>query len=320
MKLAVISDIHYAGPAEQARQGFEIRSIGNPALRLAARAWRRWIWLHDPMAHNHRLDRLIAANPGPDHVVANGDFTVDSAFVGVSDDAALESAHQALNRLRQAYGPRLLATIGDHELGKQSLFGGVGGLRLESWKRCQLRLGLDPIWHREFGPWALIGVASTPVALPIYGPEILPEERTAWNEVADTLWTGIREAFSRVESGQRIVLFVHDPSALPFLGRDATVARHLPQIAKTIVGHLHSPSIFRLGQRLAGMPRIHFLGNTVRRHSVALNEARWWRKFRVELCPSPCGIQLFKDGGWLELDLDPEGRKPISIHRQPLPW
>ena len=132
MKLAVISDIHYAGPAEQARQGFEIRSIGNPALRLAARAWRRWIWLRDPMAHNHRLDRLIAANPGPDHVVANGDFTVDSAFVGVSDDAALESAHQALNRLRQAYGPRLLATIGDHELGKQSLFGGVGGLLLAS--------------------------------------------------------------------------------------------------------------------------------------------------------------------------------------------
>lgn len=320
MKLLVISDIHYAGPAERARPDFEIRAIRNPALRLIARAWRRWIWLQDPMAHNHRLDRLIAANPSPDLVVANGDFTVDSAFVGVSDDAALESANEALNRLRAAYGPRLLATIGDHELGKQSLFGGVGGVRLKSWHRCQGELGLDPVWRHDHGDWVLIGIASTPVALPIFAPEILSEELPAWAQVAHRLWERIHEAFDGLRPQQRIVLFVHDPSALPFLGRDETVSRHLPNIALTVVGHLHTPSIFRLGKRLAGMPRIGFLGNTVRRYSAALHEARWWHEFRVDLCPSPAGIQLLKDGGWLELELDPEGRNEVTVRRQPLPW
>lgn len=319
MKLLVVSDLHLAGPAEQARRGFETKAIGNPALRLLVRAWRRW-WLHDPMAHNHRLDRLIEANPNPDGVVANGDFTVDSAFIGVSDDAALESARLALDRLRQAYGPRLLATIGDHELGKQSLFGGVGGLRLESWHRCQRELGMESVWRRDFGPWVLIGIASSPVALPVFEPELLPGERSGWKEVQTQMWTRLRETFAGVERRQRIILFVHDPSALPYLGRDDTVARCLPQIETTVVGHLHTPSIFRLGQRLAGMPRIGFLGNTVRRYSAALREARWWRDFRVVLCPSPAGIELLKDGGWLELELDPGGRGPVQIRHHRLPW
>ncbi|MCW5560063.1 MAG: metallophosphoesterase, partial [Verrucomicrobiae bacterium] len=159
----MLSDIHFAGAAEQQRHGFDSRVIRNPALLLAAQAWRHWVWLRDPLGHNHRLDQLLRANPDPDLVVANGDFTVDTAFVGVSDDGALASASEALDRLRAAYGPRLLATIGDHELGKTSLFGGAGGLRLESWRRCREVLQLEPVWRRDVGPWTLMGIASTPV-------------------------------------------------------------------------------------------------------------------------------------------------------------
>ena len=320
IRITVISDVHYAGAAEQARRGFETRVIRNPALQLAARAWRSWVWLRDPMAHNERLGRLIALNPSPDLVVANGDFTVDSAFVGVSDDAAMSSAREALERLREAYGARLLATIGDHELGKQSLFGGVGGLRLESWARCGSELGLAGVWRRDAGPWVLVGVASSPAALPVFEPELLHAERDDWQKIRSGMLQELGEVLASVGPDRRLILFVHDPSALPFLGAEPSVARVLPQVALTVVGHLHTPAIFRLGRRLAGMPRIGFLGNTVRRYSTALQEARWWREFRAVLCPSPTGIELLKDGGWLELVLDPDGVSDVRVMPRRLPW
>ncbi|MFO1460944.1 MAG: metallophosphoesterase [Verrucomicrobiota bacterium] len=321
MRVVVYSDFHYAGAAERSRRGFEARAIGNPVLRGLALAWRHWIWLRDPMAHNHRLDALLAANPAPDLAVVNGDFTVDSAFVGVSDDAALASAAEVLGRLRAAYGPRLLATIGDHELGKQSLFGGAGGLRLESWHRCAEALALEAVWRRDFGPWSLVGIASTPVALPVFSPEMLPSERSDWESVGRNVREQVRAVLDSIASDRRIVLLVHDPSALPFLAREACVVDRLPQVAQTIVGHLHTPSLFRLAQGLAGMPRIGFLGNTVRRYSSALREARVWRDFRTVLCPSPAGIQLLKDGGWLELDLPLDSAESgLQIRRHRLPW
>ena len=181
MKLLVVSDIHFAGAGEQARRGHEARAISNHLLRAGARAWRHWVWLRDPLAHNHRLGRIIALNPTPDLVVANGDFTVDSAFVGVSDDAARASAGEALQVLRTGYGDHALsATIGDHELGKQSMFGGVGGPRLESWRRCVQDLGLKPVWRRDVGRYVLLGVASTVVALPVFAPEFAPDQAAGW--------------------------------------------------------------------------------------------------------------------------------------------
>jgi hypothetical protein len=117
-----------------------------------------------------------------------------------------------------------------------------------------------------------------------------------------------------------VVLFVHDPSALPFLAELPEVQSRLDQIACTVVGHLHTPAVFRLGSRLAGMPTIPFLGNTVRRYSTALQRARVWREFRTVLCPSPAGIQLLKDGGWLELWLSEDGAGVVRVHRRHLPW
>jgi len=320
MRVTVFSDIHFAGPEERQRHGFEIRAIGNPALRLMAHVWRDWFWLRDPLGAHDCLGRLIAASPDPELLVANGDFTVDTAFVGVSDDAALASASEALSTLRTAYGSRLLATIGDHELGKTSLFGGAGGLRLESWRRCADRLGLEAVWRRDLGPWSLIGIASTPVAFPVFEPESPPEERPAWQAIRKDLLDRLEQSLDDLGPDRRWLLFVHDPSALPFLRQVPAVTRRLPQLALTVVGHLHTPAIFGLAERLAGMPRIGFLGTTVRRNSTALREARVWKEFRTVLCPSPTGIQLLKDGGWLELQLDPEGRNPVQIRRRRLPW
>lgn len=320
MNLLVVSDIHFASAGEQARRGHEARAIGNPLLRGAAQAWRRWVWLQDPLAHNHRINHIVAANPNPDWVVANGDFTLDTGFVGVSDEAAFASAEEALQILRSAYGSRLRATLGDHELGKKSLFGGAGGLRLASWDRSLYGLQIAPVWHQELGSWVLVGAASTPLALPVFQDDALPEELGAWKEIAHDLRCQVREIFAAVRPDQRIVLFVHDPSALPFLAREPEVQRRLPQIAATVVGHLHTNSIFRLGNALAGFPTIRFCGHTFRRYSSALGEARWWRQFRAVLCPSPTGIELLKDGGWLQLELSDDGSGTLRIQRHRLPW
>ncbi len=320
MKLLVVSDIHYAEVGEQARREHEARAIGNPVLRWGAKAWRHWIWLRDPLAHNHRLGRLIRANPSPDLVVANGDFSLDSGFIGVSDAAAYASAESALNELRAAYGDRLFTTMGDHELGKKSLFGGAGGLRFGSGERSINGLGIPPVWRHEIGRHVLVGAASTPLALPVFLPETLPEEQAGWREVAEETFAGLESVFRDLRPNQRVVLFVHDPSALPFLARRPEIARRLGQVACTVVGHLHTPAVFRLGSWLAGFPAVNFCGHTIRRYSRALREARWWREFRTVLCPSPTGIELLKDGGWLDLEIPEYGDAPLEIQRRHLSW
>ncbi|HNC99399.1 MAG TPA: hypothetical protein PKW90_24915, partial [Myxococcota bacterium] len=67
-------------------------------------------------------------------------------------------------------------------------------------------------------------------------------------------------------------------------------------------------------------PPLNRLGGTVRRLSTALNEAGNWRHFRVRLCPSLTGIELRRDGGFYEVDLDPEARRPARFKFHPLRW
>ena len=47
-------------------------------------------------------------------------------------DAALQSAIECAGKLRQKFGDRLQLNIGDHELGKFSMFDKRGGMRLRS--------------------------------------------------------------------------------------------------------------------------------------------------------------------------------------------
>ncbi len=319
-RVAIVSDIHYAGADEVARRDHLFAAISNPLRRLLVRQYRHWIWLRDPFAHNHLLDRFLDRAAGADLCVANGDYSCDSAYVGVMDAAAFQSASICLGKLRGRFGPRLRATIGDHEIGKKMLAADEGGLRLASFDRAQSDLGLDPLWQLEIGNYLLLGIVSTLAALAVYEPETLPEERERWRQLRAEHLSRIRVTFAALRATQRVLLFCHDPSALPFLWREEAIRSKLPQIERTIIGHLHSNLVFRQSQRLAGMPTIRFLGHTPLRLSSALREARHWIPFKPLLCPSPAGIQLLKDGGYYLAELDPAGKAPARFAFNPLKW
>lgn len=319
LTIAVISDIHYAGEAERKRGGTELEVVRNPLLKAGVFLFRRFVWLKDPTAQNHMLDRAIQAAKEADFVVANGDYSCDTAFVGVSDDAAFESAENCLTRLREASGDRLLITMGDHEIGKMSIFGGVGGPRLESWERVRHDLEIEPLWTRQLGSYLLVGIASPVVAFPAYEPEAKPEERPIWWRIRDNYMRELSALFSGLHPKQRVILFCHDPTALPFLHDQKAIRERIHQIETTVVGHLHTPMIYGVSRLLAGMPQIDLLGNTVRRHSEALNKADCWPLFKPQLCPSPSGSQLLKDGGICKLTLDMEGTDPVRARVMRLP-
>lgn len=317
--IAVVSDVHYASPGEQARRGHELRVIANPAVRAFVKAIRRHFWMRDPFAHNDLLDRFLAQAAGADYLAGNGDYSCDTGFVGVSDEAAFASAQTCFGKLRGQFGDRLAITYGDHELGKMSLVGGRGGLRLASWRRLRHELELPPCWRREIGRYVLLGVVSSLAALPVYEPETLPAERAEWRALRGEHLEEIAGVFTALRPDQKLVLFCHDPTALPFLWRADAVRAKLGQVETTIIGHLHTKLIFWKSRLLAGMPPISFLGNSVRRMSTALHEARHWRAFHVRLCPALAGCELLKDGGFLSLRLDTEAREPLGVEFHPLP-
>ncbi len=312
--LAILSDIHYASAAEQARgDDYEYRNLGNPLLRTVFRAYRHVIWMRHPLRQNTQLDRFLAEVGNVDCAVANGDYSCNTGAVGVSNDAARQSAAECFGKLRGKFGDRLRLNFGDHELGKLSVFGARGGMRLESWRRATNELGLQPFWRLELGNYVLLGVVSSLVALPVFVPDMLAEERVAWEELREQHLAEIRAAFVALQPRQRVLLFCHDPTALPFLGRDETVRARLPQIEHTIIGHLHSNLYLWKSKMLAGMPVIKFLGHSARRMSGALNEARHWRPFHVRLCPSLAGIELLKDGGYFTVELDADAQRPARF-------
>jgi len=316
--LGILSDIHYAGAAERARgRDYEYREIANPALRLLARLYRHFIWLRDPLYQGHLLDRFLEQEASFDYLIANGDYSCNSAFVGLSDDAACASARECLGKLRRKFGARLLANYGDHELGKMSMFGGRGGMRLTSLRRGREDLALKPFWKVLIGNYVLMGVASSLVALPVFESDILPSESPEWGRVRAEHLEEVRKCFAALAPDQRVLLFCHDPTALPFLSREPEVEARLSQIEQTIIGHLHSNLVLWKSRLLAGMPAIGCLGHTVRRLSTALNQAREWRPFKVRLCPALAGIELSKRGGYLTAQLDTAALQParFKFHR-----
>jgi hypothetical protein len=319
MRIFVVSDIHFASEEEKSRGRYESKVIPGRFLRGMAHLYRRYIWLRDPFAHNHLLETFCERAAGADLVIANGDYSCDSAFVGVSDPASLASARECLGRLRVRFEDRFRAVMGDHELGKISLFGNCGGPRWASWGLALGELGIHPLWSHTVGGWTFLGLTSTLLALPVYEPECLPEERKEWLALRASYLDDVRRVFGQVPSSSRVVLFVHDPTALPFLAELPEVRSILPRVAATIIGHLHSPVILWQSRVLSGLPPIGFLGNTVRRLSTALSRARSWKPFRVELCPSLAGLELFKDGGFLELIAGERSEGQLRIRRHSLP-
>ena len=74
-RLAILSDIHYAGPREQAEgDDYEYRVIENPLLRFGIRQYRQFIWLRYPLRQNGQLDRFLAEAPEVDYAIVNGDY------------------------------------------------------------------------------------------------------------------------------------------------------------------------------------------------------------------------------------------------------
>jgi hypothetical protein len=318
--VAILSDIHYAGSAERARgEDYELRVIANPLLRAVARAYRHLVWMRHPLDQGRQLDRFLAEVRPVDYIVANGDYSCDSGFVGVSDPAVFESARECLGKLRAKFGDRARFTIGDHELGKLPLFGGKGGMRLASWHCATRQLDLQPFWKFAIGNYLLIGVSSPLIALPASPPDVLPEELPEWRPLREAHLAEIRGAFDALQPEQRVLLFCHDPTALPFLAREESVRRRLPQIEQTILGHLHTRLILWKSRWLSGMPPIRFLGRNVSRFTSALNKAHHWWPFHVRLCPALSGIELLNDGGYYTVQLDPEANRPARFTFHPLP-
>ena len=317
-QIAILSDVHYACAAEQARgNDYEYRDLKNPLLRSCVEMYRHYIWLRHPLGQNPRLDEFIRRVGSPDWVIANGDYCCDTAFIGLADDAALQSARECLQKLRSKFAPNFRANFGDHELGKLSLLGGRGGLRLEALRRARAELGMEPLWRVELGRNILLGITSSLVALPLFEADMLDAERAEWKSLREEHLAAIHRAFDDLKPDQRVLLFCHDPSALPFLWRDEKVRASLPRIEMTIIGHLHSNLVFRNGRLLSGMPPVGFLGHTVKRITKALSEGRHWRPFNVKLCPSLAGIELLKDGGYCTIQVDEDARKPahFQFHR-----
>lgn len=316
----IVSDPHYAGAAERARRGYELACAPNWAARQLLALYRGYYWLRDPLGNGPFLEAFLQRSGPADIVIANGDYSADSAFIGVLDDAAFASAQACLGKLRTRFGDRLHATIGDHELGKTSLVGGKGGLRLGSWSRTVNELRLRPFWQLSHGNYVLMGVTSTLLDLPVLRREAPPEEHVAWEALRREHVAAVRQAFSALQPDQRVLLFCHDPTALPFLAELPEVAARLGQIEATVIGHLHSPLILRKSRLLAGLPPIRWLGVSIARMSTALHRAKVWRRFNVQLCPSLSGIQLLKDGGWLTVELDSDAQRPAKFRFHPLPW
>lgn len=320
IRLALISDVHYASPAEVARGDTFVHNIPRPFRRWLVRQYRHHIWMRDAFGHNHHLDQFLDEAREADFVVANGDYACDTAYVGVQDEPAFESARECLDKLRATFPGRFQAVIGDHEIGKKMLAVDVGGLRLASLARAQRELGLETLWQVRFGRFVLLGITSTLAAMSIFEAEALPEEVTEWRRLQAEHLDSIERAFAALRGDDRVLLFCHDPTALPFLGRLPEVQRRLPQIERTIIGHLHSPAYLRLSRLLSGMPSLAPLGHSVRRMSLALREAREWKPFKLLLCPSPSGVQMLKDGGFLTTTLRTYASEPVRFEFHRLPW
>jgi hypothetical protein len=320
VRVALVSDLHYAGPLERARgNDYGYRELRNPLHRALIRAYGRYVWLRDPLDLGYLLHKFLEASAAADYAIANGDYSCDSAAIGVSDDAAFESVRTCLGAIRSQFGDRTAFTYGDHELGKLSLAGARGGMRLASFHRATQDLELPPLWRLDLGRYTLIGVVSSLVGLPVFSRDALPSELPEWEAIRSTHLAAIATEFTRLPPNQRVLLFCHDPTALPFLWREQAIRQRISQVEHTFIGHLHSNLILWQSRLLAGMPTINFLGPTVRRLSLALGEARHWRQFKVRLCPAIAGLELLKDGGFLWLEIDPEGVEPLGVTCERLP-
>src|SRR5215831_3999366 len=98
--LGILSDIHYASAAEQARGwDYEMAAIRNPVLRRLVWCYRHFFWLRAPLSQNYLLDKFLDRAAEFDYVIANGDYSCNTASIGASDDAAAQSVRECLAKM-----------------------------------------------------------------------------------------------------------------------------------------------------------------------------------------------------------------------------
>ncbi len=314
--LGILSDIHYAGPAEQARgHDYELRAIPNP--RGCVPSLVRSVTTSGCASRWARTISSTSSWRGPasDYLIANGDYSSNTAFVGAERRCRLPKRAGMPGKLRQRFGANLRANFGDHELGKTHH---VRRQRRHAPGQLAPRpggTGFGPLLaarNRQLRP---AGFVSTLVALPVFEADTLPAERPEWERLRAEHLAEIRRAFDALQPASASCSSAMTRPPCPSSGA-RTPPRPAPANRADDIGHLHSNLVFWQSRLLAGMPPIRFLGHSVQRLSTALSQARLWRPFHVRLCPALAGIQLLKDGGYCTIELDPEARQPAQL---PLP-
>ncbi|MDA7915997.1 metallophosphoesterase [Verrucomicrobia bacterium] len=314
MRILILSDIHYACDAEKARGDFRTKGITNPITRFIVGRWSDWLWEGDPFEKNEAFHRFLDRDYNVDLVVANGDYSADSAFIGIADDAAHESAQFVMAKLENKFGDRLISTIGDHELGKISPDGGRGNMAIAGLHRSHALPTVATQWKKQHDNLVIIGVNATLIALPALARDMLPEEVAEWQHHRKEHIDWINSTFDALGSDEQVILFCHDPTALPYLHEMKSVRNRLTQIEHTVIGHLHSQWILTTAGYISGFPIINFLGAGVQRVSHGLNQAKCWKDFNLLFCPALDGIKWHK-GASVLLDIDakdPE-RKKVTL-------
>ena len=181
------------------------------------------------------------------------------------------------------------------------------------WRAAVEGLKIQPLWQEQFGRYRLIGVVSSLIAFPVYECECLPEERAEWEKLREEHLRSIAEILRDLAPSERVILFCHDPTALPFLWELPEVQERIGQVERTIIGHLHSPIFLWQSRLLSGMPTIRILGNAIRRMSAAVQRAALWKPFKVLLCPALSGIELHGGGGYFVLEIYPDEDRPARF-------
>ena len=325
MRIAVISDMHVLGPGEAqrshriahdlgARHSFLARKWNRALLRVRRRLWN-WHPEFREAVFLRALD--VIAEFRPDWIVANGDYGGDSSGVGLSDDESFESVRRVLDLMRSTFPDHCRFVFGDHELGKHSTELRRGGIRYESLQRGETALGLRIFWHEQDGAFHLIGLASTLLTLDLFLPEALPGEIPRWLERREELIGRLRETCAALPSDARILLFLHDPSALGALEEIPEVRARLPQIERTVLGHLHAPGLLPLVGLLARLPRLNPRYPVARIIAHGARGAHRWPAFRPVVCPAVFGAGHHFSGGLLFLETDAGGRLHVRRHRLP---
>lgn len=323
MRLAIISDIHVLGESELERSKASVAALGE-GLTLPRRIWRRglnrirdrfWNWRPEPRrdCFLRALDDVEAFNP--DWVIANGDYGGDTHGVGLSDESTFESAEVVISMVRALFPNRCRFVFGDHDLGKYSTNLRGGGIRIESLDRGEQLLGIQSFWHEVVEGYHLIGINSSLFGLHLFLPEAIKEEIPEWQKRQQQHMEEVREAFDSLPANAPVLLFCHDPGALATLDTVPAVRSRQHQIERTILGHLHSPSLLRLARMVPPFPKVQPKYPVARIIARSLSDKSSWRRFNPILCPSTFGTGQHVSGGALFAETNGEGRLMIRRHR-----